>query len=132
MTTIQNYEDFVELTRNLHQPELAKRPGHVYQIWEDGEITSQKGGDLLWERTLHSLVSGIFGLSLPMPVQFHSHSFAFVSATSAVRIARSIVNLCRCDDSIKSIIKAQPSYVDYYEARIEAEARIWGVGRGAA
>lgn len=127
---IQNYEDFVELTRNLHQPELAKRRGHVYQIWEDGEITWQKSGDLLWERTLHPIVSGIFGLSLPMPVRFHSHSFAFVSTTAAVRISRALVSLCRSDERVGA--KINPAHVDYYESRIEAEARSWEVGRGAA
>lgn len=127
MTTNCIYEDFVKLTRDLHQSELAKRPGNVYQIWEDGEITIQKSGDLLWERTLHPIISGIAGLSLPMPMQFHAHSYAFVSTTSAVRIGRGIVNLCRSNN-----LNTQPSCVDYYESNIESMARIWEVGKGAA
>ena len=37
----------------LHDPNLEKQDGGVVQIWQDGEITYQKSGDLLWQRSLH-------------------------------------------------------------------------------
>lgn len=41
---------------NFHShPEMAYQTGMVYQVWEDGEITLQKSGDLLWERSLHCI-----------------------------------------------------------------------------
>jgi len=36
-----------------NNPELAKQHGMVKQLWNDGEITCQKSGELLWQRTLH-------------------------------------------------------------------------------
>lgn len=33
---------------------------HVYEIWEDGEITSTKGGRVFRQRTLHQRVRPIF------------------------------------------------------------------------
>lgn len=34
--------------------------GHVYEVWEDGELTSTKGGDLFRKRSLHQLVPPVF------------------------------------------------------------------------
>jgi len=35
-------------------------PGQmVIQIWKDGEITAQKGEDLLWQRSLHCFDGGV-------------------------------------------------------------------------
>lgn len=41
----------VELYDN---PELEKQAGMLAQLWDDGEVTLQKSGDLLWQRTLHT------------------------------------------------------------------------------
>jgi len=38
---------------DLHNhPEMAEQAGMVYQVYEDGEITLQKSGDLLGQRNL--------------------------------------------------------------------------------
>lgn len=51
-------EILAELVK-AHNPELSKIDGkHVTQLWWDGEITSQKGGSLLNQRSLHSFESG--------------------------------------------------------------------------
>ncbi len=36
----------------LHNPEAWKNP-MVYSVWEDGEITIEKGGNLFGQRSLH-------------------------------------------------------------------------------
>jgi hypothetical protein len=36
-------------------PDLAKQHGMVTQVWSDGEVTCQKSGDLLWQRSLHQV-----------------------------------------------------------------------------
>jgi hypothetical protein len=45
----------VELAFRLDNIEYARLIGSVYQIWSDGEITLQKSGELLWQRTLHCI-----------------------------------------------------------------------------
>ena len=41
-----------------YHPEMAEVPGMVYQVWEDGEITLTKSGDLLGQRSLHCINQG--------------------------------------------------------------------------
>ena len=63
----------------FHKPELAKQDGMVYQVWEDGEVTLQKSGDLLWRRTLHCIRPGMFE-PLPIdyfPCQKNNHGYIF-------------------------------------------------------
>ena len=69
-----------DLITSKHQPELAKKPGMVWQIWEDGELTLQKSGELLWQRNLHSIKAGIVVLTKDfMPVQEDKHGYAFIA-----------------------------------------------------
>ena len=49
----------------------AKLDHMVYQVWEDGEITLQKGGELLWQRNLHCIAMGTEGLSLGKDALVH-------------------------------------------------------------
>lgn len=35
--------------------EVIRDGGHVYEIWEDGELTSTKGGELFRKRILHRI-----------------------------------------------------------------------------
>ena len=48
----------------LHDPD-AINDLMVYEVWEDGEITITKGGDLYGRRTLHVDRLGDSSLSLP-------------------------------------------------------------------
>ena len=84
----------LELIGLAHNPELAEvECGHVHQIWQDGEITMQKCGELLWHRSLHRVVGGIDGLKLKMPCEHGVHAYAFVTSDDAYEIGRQIVNL---------------------------------------
>lgn len=69
-----------DIAKSWHDPEAPKQPGHVQQIWEDGEITSQKGGELLWQRTLHCWrppITGIVKAELPVS-DINGHSYIWV------------------------------------------------------
>ena len=74
-------------------PALAEEPGMVYQIWEDGEITLQKSGPLLWQRNLHGIETPTKN-SLPLdafPFRFReTHAFAFVEEEAAYKIRAAI------------------------------------------
>ena len=131
MQIIQNYEDFVELARGLHRPELAKEEGQVFQIWEDGEITAQESGDLLWQNSMQQIVAGIPKLSLPMPVMFHAHCYAFVSGKDAVKMGRAVVEICRLYNN-SGLLTVEDARIEHYEAMIETKAHMWGIGWGAA
>ena len=77
-------EDIEELALAADAPSACEvQPGMVYQIWEDGEVTLQKCGDLLWQRTLHMVKSPIPGaasLGLKFPHKFSGgHSFAWLT-----------------------------------------------------
>ncbi len=44
--------DIQALAKKYHNPKLVKCD-HVVKVWSDGEITTEKGGDLYGERSLH-------------------------------------------------------------------------------
>lgn len=48
-----------QLTRDYVRSAEYGYGRHVNQIWDDGEITSQKAGPLLDQRTLHMMAPGI-------------------------------------------------------------------------
>jgi len=128
MQIIQNYEDFVDLARDVHRPELAKQTGQVYQIWEDGEITVQESGELLWQNPMRQVIEGLPGLSLELPVRFHAHEYAFVSATDAVKLGRAVVKICNLYNGTPRV-RVEHALIEYYEAMIEAKAYAWGIDR---
>ncbi|GAF69666.1 unnamed protein product [marine sediment metagenome] len=128
MQIIQNYEDFVEMARGVHRPELAKQKGQVYQIWEDGEITVQESGDLLWQNPIQQVIEGLPGLLLELPVNFHAHEYAFVSATDAVLLGRAVVKVCKIYNGTKRV-HVEQARIEYYEAMVETKAHSWGIDR---
>jgi hypothetical protein len=90
------------LVRASHNPALAGEDGHVYQIWNDGELTSQKAGRLLWQRTLHTLCYPLAPkVSFPMPTVY-SHkdgtSYAFVEHDAALQIRSLMARLSGAPD----------------------------------
>ncbi len=132
MQEIENYEDLITFIRGCHNPVLARKSGDVLQIWEDGEITSQKSGELLWMRGMRSLLGGILNLRLPMPVSFRdgSHFYAYVSDEDAVSIARAIVRIVkRCNGT--NAIAVDLSHVQSYALGVERKTQLH-VARGAA
>ena len=74
-------EVFLVAVCAAHVPGLDKQEGYVCQIWEDGEVTLQKSGDLMHKRNLHMIGMGHPTLAAPieqMPVQMYGHGCAFV------------------------------------------------------
>ena len=77
---MKTYDELKAFIASKHNPELAFQPGMVWQVWEDGELTLQKRGELLNQRNLHCIRSGLivnFGKEL-MPVQETNHGFAYI------------------------------------------------------
>lgn len=54
----------------LHAPDQYKVEEMLYSVWEDGEVTLEKGGSLFGQRSLHVIVPGdpLAGLPAAMPV----------------------------------------------------------------
>jgi len=80
-----------ELVTANHDQALEQKDGHVCQIWEDGEITLQKSGDLLWQRNLHSIIPGKTGLNIPMPIKIENHSYACVTSVEVAHQIRALM-----------------------------------------
>jgi len=76
------------------KPLLAEENGHVYQVWDDGEITLQKSGDLLWERNLHCMQPALehYATGFNWPDDYNGHGFIFTdqNGTEEVRKALSV------------------------------------------
>lgn len=89
-------EELVEMANKLHDPDLAKVEGdHVYQFWDDGEITSTKCGSLLGQRTLHMIypaaskaVGKLTGVSGP-------HTYVYVTYEQAVDLRNQLISLTK-------------------------------------
>lgn len=77
----------------LHNPEAWREP-MVYSVWEDGEITLEKGGDLFGHRSMHWLTYGVSTDPLPynvMPWQNEfKHGRIFVDNEEIAQKARKI------------------------------------------
>jgi hypothetical protein len=69
-----------------HNPDLLGEC-YVYQVWEDGEITLQKGGLLLWAKSLKVVRTPLPFVTIPMPVPCSGgHSYAVVTKGDAHHI----------------------------------------------
>lgn len=75
-------EILLNLIATLHRPDAERQSGMVYQVWEDGEVTLQKSGELLWQRTLHFMEGALDGrlLNNDMPIQHSHHSYMNVAS----------------------------------------------------
>ena len=84
-----------ELAHKLHNREHAKKPGHVYQIWQDGEITIQKSGDLLFQRTLHCTTQALTHPvpGLVFPETSGNNSYAFVASEKDAMDVRLLIQM---------------------------------------
>lgn len=76
-----------KLAEELNDEALSKEPGMVCQLWQDGEITLQKSGELLWQRTLHQSVPQKLSNS-PIKLKYSSgeNSYVFVTQENAYRV----------------------------------------------
>jgi len=83
-----------EMINKASNPELSEQIGMVSMIWDDGEITMQKSGDLLWQRTLHCRKPAIKVIEdIEWPDHHGKHGFAFVSRENAEEIREEIKRL---------------------------------------
>jgi hypothetical protein len=79
----------------LNNDDLARvKCSHVYQIWEDGEITLQKCGPLLWARHLHMMQYGEPSKAIALenfPHRHGEHGYAYVTKEGADEIRKLIL-----------------------------------------
>lgn len=88
-----NTQDTIAAVNALDCPE-ARLEGMVYQVWEDGEVTLQKGGSLLWQRNLHCIAPGSEEHGLPRDAlcnKYNGHSFIYVASSDAAEAARDLI-----------------------------------------
>lgn len=89
-----NMQDTIIAVVTAHKPE-HQADNMVYQVWEDGEITLQKGGSLWGQRTLHTIAFG-GGKSIPiesMPKQNYdcSHGYVIVGSNEEAEAVRQLI-----------------------------------------
>lgn len=98
---IENTIQLKEFIASHHKPELAKQPGMVWQVWEDGELTLQKSGPLLWQRNLHMIKSGICNAFtaeeiMPQMMENSTHGYAFIESEEVgVEIRKAMLELAK-------------------------------------
>ena len=89
------YAEFLAAVKAAHN-EAYRENSMVCQIWEDGEVTLQKGGSLFGQRTLHCIQIGLPFAVKPedMPVPRGNHGYAFVASTEEGERLRDILREC--------------------------------------
>jgi hypothetical protein len=108
-----------------HNPKLAELPGMVNQLWDDGEITCQKCGELLWQRNLHQLdfpipayrPNGDVWAGFPI---FNKHSYIFASSEDCERIRKLMIANAIPDESYTKEV-----YARLQEHFSKLEAKEW-------
>ena len=81
-----------EQIRMYHNPDAWKNT-MVWSVWEDGEITLEKGGELFGQRTLHCMVPGL-DKTIPrdwMPVVETQHGRAYCNNESDCKAVRNLI-----------------------------------------
>ena len=79
----------------FHKPEHKADP-MVYEVWEDGEITLTKGGELYGQRNLHCIWPGDMTKSIP-PNEFgpeyqrFGHARIIVGSSKEAELARKVI-----------------------------------------
>lgn len=89
-----------KLIDKANNDSLKEQTGHVYQVWDDGEITSQKSGRLFGQRTIHCLRPAItkdIDKSIKWPHVTGKNGFAFVVSSDAVSIRNALADLAICN-----------------------------------
>jgi len=87
--------------QDLHSLAYAKEDGGmVYQVWQDGEITLQKAGSLLWQRSLHQIVPPLknYVAGLSLPCKSGDNSYAFVGSEADAYKVRKLLSIEGCPD----------------------------------
>lgn len=88
-----NYADILRAVLSLHNPHNCNDP-MVYQVWEDGEITLTKGGDIFGQRNLHMQQYGHPHISLEfhaLPYKTEKHSSILCASYDDAIMARNLI-----------------------------------------
>ncbi len=84
----------IEQLLALHAPDAWLDP-MVYSVWEDGEITLEKGGSLFGMRSLHCVYPGMYSQIeakiMPVVNPDGSHGRIYVSSHDEAMAARKIL-----------------------------------------
>lgn len=83
---------------SVHDEKLndnCEHGAHVLQVWNDGEITSTKGGELFLQRTLHLLNPGnankAWSPDLFPKKNWRGFGYVFVTSENAERVHEAIL-----------------------------------------
>jgi len=117
-------QQIIELIVKHNKPELSREHGMVYQVWEDGEITLQKCGDLLWQRSLHSIWPGIEAASVPLdwfPNQTSNHAYIFTDEIGAKEVRQAILE--RYKGELSAEFKLGQAHAEMMENFIEGNSK---------
>ena len=86
-------EEIKEILLGIHKSD-AKAHSMVYSVWEDGEITLEKGGVLFGLRNLHMIKGGSDTNKLPsnlFPVTEGTHGRVFVNTMKEAEDTQSMI-----------------------------------------
>lgn len=85
-------EEKIAALLKMHKPE-EQAANMVYEVWNDGEITLTKGGDLYGLRGLHMINFGNEARGLPAKalIARYEHSRIIVSSNEEAEAARAII-----------------------------------------
>lgn len=75
-------------------PELRKQSGMVYEVWQDGEVTLTKSGELYGKRSLHQIAPPISGpySTVVFPIPGTGNRSVAVSREGLYNVLRAIVS----------------------------------------
>jgi hypothetical protein len=93
MAHLMSEQEIIEAVCALHCVEAVNQP-MVYEVWEDGEVTLTKGGELYGQRGLHVDSCGDEGLALPwdsLPVKNSKHSRIWAATREDAYRARGLI-----------------------------------------
>ena len=85
----------------MHKPAHIEDP-MVYEVWNDGEVTLTKGGDLYGQRNLHMTEFGFEGAPLPVeafpqPCLRYKHARIVVANREEALAARELIRAFMVD-----------------------------------
>lgn len=95
------YAELSALIQEHSNPGLRLTQHMVYQIWDDGEITIQKAGDLLWKRSLHTMYEAlpidVWLTSNLFPERRGDHTFIYTTIEGAKTIRSKLITIFKED-----------------------------------
>ena len=118
MTTLAELADYV---RAVHDETLSAQEGMVFMIWQDFEITSQKSGELLWKRGMHTIYYGITGVNHEMPVPDGKNSFAYVPENTIEYIKTTLANIKKQEEPTREAFLDLPEIIEKYKLELRTE-----------